>query len=230
MSFEAVAYVFKNCKYQPMTKLVLLCLASYADEHGYCYPRISTIAERCNVSTRTVQRSIQELFESQEIRIIERGGMVDGKGTPNTYQVVMKEGCHKVTPGVTNGQGRVTYSHKRGDTQSPKGCHTATQNNSVFKSLEKSEDESNLETIFSGTQEPNKAKPRNQKEVEDFCKEIGLPKLDGEYFYFKWQAGNGKTPKDWKATIRSWKAGGYCPSQKNSNQQQSKPKQRSLLG
>ena len=161
--------------------------------------------------------------------------MVGGKGTPNTYQVVMKEGCHTVTPGVTNGQGRVTHSHKMGDTQSPKGCHTVTQNNSVYKSLEKSEDESPLETIFSGTQESNKAKPRNQKEVEDFCKSIGLPKSDAEYFYLKWTENQfkngGSRIKDWQLTIRKWKAGGYCPSQKQAKQQEaSKPKHRSLIG
>ena len=59
-------------------------------------------------------------------------------------------------------------------------------------------------------------KPCNEQEVVDYCKSIGIP--DGAYLWDKW-TGNGfqnggKIIKDWKATIRSWKAAGYLPSQK----------------
>ena len=64
----------------------------------------------------------------------------------------------------------------------------------------------------------NKARPTDQQEVESFCIEAGLQKEDGAYFWNKWE-GNGYTNggraiRSWKAVIRSWKAGGYCPSQK----------------
>ena len=59
-------------------------------------------------------------------------------------------------------------------------------------------------------------KPCNEQEVVDYCISIGIS--DGAYLWDKW-TGNGfqnggKTIKDWKATIRSWKAAGYLPSQK----------------
>jgi hypothetical protein len=56
------------------------------------------------------------------------------------------------------------------------------------------------------------------KIIEEFCVSLGLPKKDGTACFFKWQGNgwtNGGEPiRDWKATIRSWKAAGYMPSQK----------------
>jgi uncharacterized protein YdaU (DUF1376 family) len=57
-----------------------------------------------------------------------------------------------------------------------------------------------------------------QRIIEEFCVSLGLPKKDGTACFHKW-FGNGWTNggepiRDWKATIRSWKAAGYMPSQK----------------
>ncbi len=55
------------------------------------------------------------------------------------------------------------------------------------------------------------------EELKAFAVEIELPPSDGEAMFFKWE-GNGwkngsNSVKDWKATMRSWKASGYLPSQ-----------------
>lgn len=65
---------------------------------------------------------------------------------------------------------------------------------------------------------PKKKARGTQSEMESFAIEIELPSSDGEYFFHKmqstdWKVG-GKPIKDWKATIRAWKAAGYLPSQK----------------
>jgi len=64
----------------------------------------------------------------------------------------------------------------------------------------------------------SKARPISQIEVEEFCISLGLPSSDGESTWFKWVGTgffNGKAAiKDWKATIRGWKAAGWMPSQK----------------
>lgn len=56
-------------------------------------------------------------------------------------------------------------------------------------------------------------------EVVEFCSGLELPASDGESTFHKWQGNgftNGGRPvKDWRATLRSWKAVGYLPSQKN---------------
>jgi hypothetical protein len=56
-------------------------------------------------------------------------------------------------------------------------------------------------------------------EVVEFTRSIQLPDTDAHATFYKWEGNawtnNGKPIKDWKATIRSWKAGGFLPSQKN---------------
>jgi hypothetical protein len=57
------------------------------------------------------------------------------------------------------------------------------------------------------------------EEIIEFVKSIGLPESDGIATFHKWEGNgwtNGGRPiKDCKATIRSWKAANYMPSQDN---------------
>lgn len=50
-------------KLKPTSKLILLALSESADGHGVCWPRIKRVATMCDVSVRTVQRTIRELEE-----------------------------------------------------------------------------------------------------------------------------------------------------------------------
>lgn len=56
------------------------------------------------------------------------------------------------------------------------------------------------------------------EEVTLFCQEIGLYPRDVEYLWNKWEGNGwqnaGKAIKDWRSTVRAWKAQGYLPSQK----------------
>lgn len=64
-----------------------------------------------------------------------------------------------------------------------------------------------------------KAHP-TEAEVVAYMAELGMPENDGVYLHANWEAGgwtrNGKPIKDWKACARTWKAGGFLPSQKAS--------------
>lgn len=55
-------------------------------------------------------------------------------------------------------------------------------------------------------------------EVKAYCKEIGLPESDGQWFFDRCEGcgwKNGSNPiKDWKATVRAWTTAGYMASQK----------------
>lgn len=78
---------------------------------------------------------------------------------------------------------------------------------------------------------PTEKKPsRGQGTREDvfsfFC-ELKLPDFDAEWFFEKcvgngWTNG-GKPIKDWKATVRSWRAARYLPSQKQNGTAYSRP-------
>lgn len=81
-----------------------------------------------------------------------------------------------------------------------------------------------IDTLQEQDKDQDKDKTRLRKdrasleELREFCASVGLPESDGEASFHKWE-GNGwkngtSTIKDWKATIRSWQASGYMPSQK----------------
>lgn len=60
-----------------------------------------------------------------------------------------------------------------------------------------------------------------REEFATFAESLGLPKTDGEYLHDHclengWKRGKDLI-KDWKATMRKWKTGGWLPSQKSGN-------------
>lgn len=64
----------------------------------------------------------------------------------------------------------------------------------------------------------NKGRADSIEEVKKFCAEEGIAESDAEWFWFKCEANswtNGGNPiRNWKATLKCWKAGLYLPSQK----------------
>ena len=70
----------------PGPKLVLMALADLADDTGACWPSVSTMAKQCSMSTRTVQRALQELIGAgllnRDLRY-----RSDGSTTSNLYQL-----------------------------------------------------------------------------------------------------------------------------------------------
>jgi len=64
----------------------------------------------------------------------------------------------------------------------------------------------------------SKSRPNDRSELDAFFAEVGLSANDAEYAWHHWEGKgwrNGTAAiKDWKATVRSWKAAGYWPSQK----------------
>jgi hypothetical protein len=90
----------------------------------------------------------------------------------------------------------------------PKGIHTLQVKVKVKDEVKDTETEEVLKPKSRGTIE----------EFHQFFTSIGLPQSDADYTFHKWQGNgwvNGKNPiRDWKATVRQWKAGNFMPSQK----------------
>ena len=55
-------------------KLALLALADCANDEGYCWPSMATLAKKCSKSDRTVQKAIQSLMEKGHLSRDERPG------------------------------------------------------------------------------------------------------------------------------------------------------------
>lgn len=62
MSIEMLGKCW-TIKVDPVSKVVLISLADCANPEGECYPAIGSIADRCCLSERSVQRAIQRLIE-----------------------------------------------------------------------------------------------------------------------------------------------------------------------
>ena len=81
----------------PVHKFVLVVLADAADDQGVCWPRISTVAEKVGVSTRTVQRAVQHLVKHRLVTVEPRLRS-DGSSSSNLYRLKLREGVNLSSP------------------------------------------------------------------------------------------------------------------------------------
>jgi hypothetical protein len=83
MSIVAMNWVWQ-LKLKPSVKFVLLALADAADDSGYCWPSIKTIADKTNLDDRSVQRILSKLKTNNLVQIQKRF-RGDGSPTSNSY-------------------------------------------------------------------------------------------------------------------------------------------------
>jgi hypothetical protein len=92
---------------KPVPKFVLVVLADAANDQGVCWPRVSTIARKVGVSSRTVQRAIQLLI-CRELITAEQRYRSDGSCSSNLYRLSL-EGDDRLSP--TPDRGDTTPGH-----------------------------------------------------------------------------------------------------------------------
>lgn len=80
--------------------LVIFYLINRADQENTCFPSIKTIAKECNISTRTVQRALNDLEEAgfliRESRFHTQGGQ-----RSNLYRLIIIDDNQEQNLGVT---------------------------------------------------------------------------------------------------------------------------------
>ena len=74
-----------------------MALADAADDQGACWPSIATLARKCTVSTRTMQRSLRTLIDSG-LLIAELRQRRDGSSTSNRYRLLIAGGDNLSPP------------------------------------------------------------------------------------------------------------------------------------
>lgn len=113
MSIKAMNWAWEQ-PLPPVPKLILMALADNADDHGYCWPKMKTIAAKCSTSERTIQRTIKTLLTAGMLKKDARFD-ANGRQVSNGYTLVLSypdklsppadarvgEGDTCVTPGVT---------------------------------------------------------------------------------------------------------------------------------
>ena len=126
MSFGMVgrAWELQHGDVSAVDKLVLMGMASHAhDVDHIAFPSVKSLAARCNVSTRTVQRSIQQLLKLDLIELVEDlppsvERRCSGYKMPNAYRLLLTG--DKLSPhdmGVADGVTPVSPTGDMGVTQ-----------------------------------------------------------------------------------------------------------------
>ena len=141
MSIRVMTSVWDDLRTQAHSELlVLLALADWANDDGYCWPTISALATKARLSERAVQQILGRLTTTGRIRRIQGGG----RGRANRYQVVAtrngasetvnaihrKENTESETPKEIHPSGakRVNLTTQNGECGAPHTSNTRQNN------------------------------------------------------------------------------------------------------
>ncbi len=86
MSWNAIKWARKQRVGSTTAKAILVDLAHYADQKGFCWPAQETIAINIESSVDSIQRAIKRYLEPKFLRRIKRKS-TDGRRVSNGYQL-----------------------------------------------------------------------------------------------------------------------------------------------
>jgi hypothetical protein len=126
--------------------LVLLALADWANDDGYCWPTISALAAKSRLSERAVQQILGRLTATGRIERISGGGrghaneyrvLISRKPEPETVnQIHRKQNTESKTPNGIQvlGAKRVNLTTEKGEPGAPHTSYTRQKNNTTTTS------------------------------------------------------------------------------------------------
>ena len=100
MSIRAMNWAWTQTQ-PPAKKLVLMALADYAGDDDRCWPSVGTLASKCGISIRTVQRLTQEFDQEGLLKIELRSDPASGRRMTNVYRLKVFD-PDKLTPSKQN--------------------------------------------------------------------------------------------------------------------------------
>lgn len=199
MSIEALSWAFDQ-NLHPTQKVLLLAIANYSDEDGWCFPSQETLAEKSSLSVATVRRTTTKLVEAGLVEVELRYSHTTGYRTSNGYHLPL------------NVSGRPT-------------AHRSTVSGRREPSVK-----SSTTRARGKTSEPEKVLIPEDFEVTEAMRSWAAEKFPAvdvdeqtERFIEHAQA-NGRMMVDWTATWRTWirradgfRGGGDIPPQPNTS-------------
>ncbi|USD68109.1 helix-turn-helix domain-containing protein [Vibrio sp. SCSIO 43136] len=89
MSVKIMGYVWDIPTFKGSDKLIMLCLADFCNDKGFCWPSIETIARKSGVSVSTVKAVLKKLVEAKWLTKKNQFKQVRGKTVraSNQYQL-----------------------------------------------------------------------------------------------------------------------------------------------
>lgn len=187
--------VWKQAPYDGGALLVLLALADFADDDGYCFPAVPTIAKKVRLGERQTRNVIRQLLGDGVITV-DRGG---GRHKVSRYHIELD--LLTLQP--------ITVKPDLGKPQNPAICDTQTlQPTSANPAI------CDI-AIRKNHQEPSAKNRKRATLISDsfvvtdqhreFARLSGLPDPDVEVARFRdYYLSRGKPMRNWDAAFRNW--------------------------
>lgn len=119
MSIKSMNWAWEQ-RLPPNAKLILMALADAANDEGDCWPKMKTLAAKCCVSQRTVQRMLKEFVASGLLTARPRFNH-EGRQVSNNYTLNQKPWPDNLTPSPLSSTSEGDSSGSPGMTQQ---CHS----------------------------------------------------------------------------------------------------------
>lgn len=134
MSNHAITWAYEQHVSQCGAKFVLVALADYADENGFCYPSQETLAKMTSQKERTVRAHLKQL-EADGFLKRERRRLPGGKWTSDGYQLqAPQERLRPHQPAAKSAAGAAPASGKKLRQPAAENCTSQRQYPPVAKS------------------------------------------------------------------------------------------------
>jgi hypothetical protein len=160
MSMQAINWALVTPTGSPLTKVLLIAVANYANENDESYPSIERLAQETDMSKSTVKRKLAELADMGLLVRSARGGEGTGRQT-NRYKLIIGDAMAQSEPG---GLG-VTQTLARGQSEGGLGSPVSPKpNNQKTKDSLPSPDGDGQPTT-----KPSKDAPGMRPEVDQLC-------------------------------------------------------------
>jgi hypothetical protein len=225
VSTKVTEWCWEHSQATGTDRLVLIAIGDQASHEGLnAYPSYATLAHRCRVSIKTVQRSVQKLEALGELAVDRRAGPArEGRTNqrPNIYSFPAfrisaghetRQDVHSFKEDATSGTEDATSGTGRGDRSARRGDTAVTSDPSLDSSL------------FDPSVDPTAARPKSPAvsrgtripdpfvvtpEMVAWARE-SVPTVDGAretakfVDHFTAKVGRDAVKLDWLATWRNW--------------------------
>ena len=182
--------------------IVLLSLADFANDEGYCFPSWSILMEKCKISKDTLARVLNKL-ENDGYIIRESRKRINGSDASNGYIVLQNI--------EAKSENRTSKVRKSDTTQSTKiGHHPKSDFSDTYMNHQVIIKRVSKDTPKKDLVNSNKSEftPPKREEILNYVTEhklcVDIEKFIKYYTASNWRDNKGKQVKNWKLKLITW--------------------------
>lgn len=182
--------------------IVLLSLADFANDEGYCFPSWSILMEKCKISKDTLARVLNKL-ENDGYIIRESRKRTNGSDASNGYIVLQNIDAKS--------ENRTTKVRKSDTMQSTKiGHHAKSDFSDTYMNHQVIKKRVSKDTPKKDLVNSNKSEftPPKREEILNYVTEhklcVDIEKFIKYYTASNWRDNKGKQVKNWKLKLITW--------------------------